>query len=480
MAVVASQPVGLAVTGRRVDTQSPDPTRSSPYAMSDDKKNDKRFSATTPGKRFMKLAGMSASIAGNFAKNRVKGMMGTLSEEDRLREREQLFIQVGEQIANTLGEMKGAVMKVGQIASQFKDVFPKEIADALAKLQQESPPMPFGVIEQQIIRELGKTPAELFADIDSKPFAAASIGQVHRARTHAGEDVVVKVQYPGVDQCVESDLKHLRLALKLAGVLRVDKEMLDEVFAEIRRSLHDELDYVQEAENVRVFAAFHADDPKIIVPRVFEEYTSHRVLTMAYEPGDHISRVQAPHYTQDTINELGHRLFGAIGAQIYGLNAVHCDPHPGNFAFRPDGSIVIYDYGCIKKIKPEIAEAFRKTTRAALADDFHALEMALVEMGVRNTENAPYIDSEFYAPWTAIALQAFSEQPFDFGRSKLHEEVVARARKSLKYWDAFQPSADTMLVNRAIGGHYWTMKELGVITAFRDDLMRTLETRSAA
>ena len=122
--------------------------------------DNKKFGATTPGKRFMKLAGMSASIAGNFARNRVKGMIGTLTEEERTREREQLFMQVGEQIANTLGEMKGAVMKVGQIASQFKDVFPKEIADALVKLQQESPPMPFGVIEQQIMRELGKKPSE--------------------------------------------------------------------------------------------------------------------------------------------------------------------------------------------------------------------------------------------------------------------------------------------------------------------------------
>lgn len=438
--------------------------------MSDD---SKRFGATTPGKRFMKLAGMSASIAGNFAKNRVKGMMGTLTEEERLHEREQLFMQVGEQIANTLGEMKGAVMKVGQIASQFKDVFPKEIADALVKLQQQSPPMPFGVIEQQIIRELGKKPSDIFAEIDSKPFAAASIGQVHRARTIEGDDVVVKVQYPGVDACVESDLKHLRMALKLAGVLRVDKAMLDEVFGEIRRSLHDELDYVQEAENVRVFAAFHAGDPKIIVPRVFENYTSKRVLTLAYEPGDHISQVAAPLYSQDTINELGHRLFNAIGAQIFELNAVHCDPHPGNFAFRPDGAMIIYDYGCIKKIKPEIVESFRKTTQASLAGDFQALEKALIEMGVRNTENAPHIDRDFYEPWTTILMKAFSEQPYDFRDSKLHEEIVARARKSLKYWDAFQPSADTMLVNRAIGGHYWTMKELGVNTAFRDALIRS-------
>lgn len=445
--------------------------------MSDD---HKRFSATTPGKRFMKLAGMSASIAGNLAKNRVKGFLGAQSEEELAREREQLYMKVGEQIANTLGEMKGAVMKVGQIASQFKDVFPKEIADALAKLQKESPPMPFGVIERQIRSELGREATEIFASIDSKPFAAASIGQVHRARTHAGEEVVVKVQYPGVEECVESDLKHLRMALKLAGVLPIDKDMLDAVFGEIRRSLKDELDYVKEAENARLFAEFHADDPKIIVPRVFEEYTSRRVLTLAYEPGDDIRQVQAPAYSQDVINELGHRLVNAIGAQIYTLHAVHCDPHPGNFAFRTDGSLVIYDYGCVKHIKPETVAALRKTTQAALAKDYPALELALIELGVRNTETGPALPPDFYAPWAGIATQAFSDTPFNFADATLHEEIVKQVRKSLKYWDAFRASPDNMMVDRAIGGHYWTLKQLGVNAAFRANVEKAMAGRQAA
>jgi len=447
--------------------------------MTDNDKNDKRFGATTPGKRFMKLAGMSASIAGNFAKNRIRGALGTLSEEERLQEREQLFTQVGEQIATTLGEMKGAVMKVGQIASQFRDVFPREIADALAKLQKESPPMPFGVIERQIRQELGKDPSELFAFIDSKPFAAASIGQVHRARTHAGEEVVVKVQYPGVDQCVESDLKHLRLALRVAGVLRIDKAMLDGIFAEIRRSLVDELDYLKEAQNVREFAAFHAGDPKIVVPRVFEEYTATRVLTLAYEPGDDIRQVRSPLYPQEMVNELGHRLVDAIGAQIYSLHAVHCDPHPGNFAFRPDGTLVIYDYGCVKKIKPEIVAALRRGARAALSADYAELERALISLGVRNTEHTPHMPAEFYAPWATLLQRAFSPTPFDFGAATLHEDVLHLARKSLKHWEAFRPSPDTMLVDRAIGGHYWTLKQLGVNTAFRDALHRTLDLNAA-
>lgn len=440
--------------------------------MSD--KNDKRFNATTPGKRFMKLAGMSASIAGNFAKNRIKGALGTLTEEERLREREQLLIQVGEQIANTLGEMKGAVMKVGQIASQFKDVFPKEIADALSKLQKASPPMPFHVIEKQITQELGKPLIELFDFFDTNPFAAASIGQVHRARTHAGEEIVVKVQYPGVDDCVESDLKQLRLALRLAGVLRVDKKMLDTIFDEIKRSLLDELDYQKEADNARMFAEFHASDPKIIVPKVFAELSTKRILTLAFEPGDDIKEITMPRYNQEQINELGYRLVNAIAGQIYVLQAVHCDPHPGNFAFRPDGSLIIYDYGCVKKIKPEIVQAFRQSTQAALQKNYVRLDDALIQLGVRNTESETDLPQDFYQPWANIVTQAFSDQPFDFGKAKLHDDVVKLVRQSFKYWSAFQPSADSMLVDRAIGGHYWTLKQLGVIAALREPVERLI------
>ncbi len=432
-----------------------------------DQKN--RFSATTPGKRFMKLAGMSASIASNFAKDKVKRMVGVQAdEEQRLRERQELYIEVGRQLATTLGEMKGAVMKVGQIASQFKDIFPKEIADALATLQKESPPMPFALIEAQIVKELGQPIDQLFAEFHTEPFAAASIGQVHRARTHDGHDVVVKVQYPGVDACVESDLKHLRMALKMAGLLRIDKAIIDAVFDEIRRSLRDELDYTTEAANVRMFAEFHRNDPKIIVPCVHEHLSTQRILTLDFEPGDHVSQMGL--YPQTMINELGHRLFHAIGSQIYSLHAVHCDPHPGNFAFRPDGTLIIYDYGCVKKIKPEIVEAVRQTTLAALHRDYHDMDKAMIAMGVRNIDHQPSLQGDFYAPWSQLIMQGFSALPYDFAHARLHEDVMAQLKRNLPYWKSFQPSPDTMLVQRAIGGHYWTMKQMGVVAAFREDL----------
>lgn len=147
----------------------------------------------------------------------------TADEEQKLAAKTKLFQDIGLQIADTLGEMKGAVMKVGQIASQYKDIFPPEVAKAISKLQRQAPAMPFAAIQQQVERELGKPLNVAFKSFEQEPFAAASIGQVHKAVLPSGEQVVVKVQYPGVDEACESDLKQVRLALRLMGVLKIDK-----------------------------------------------------------------------------------------------------------------------------------------------------------------------------------------------------------------------------------------------------------------
>ena len=221
--------------------------------------------ASTPGRRFMKLASMTASIATKTVSNSIRNF--NADEEQKNEARSQLFQVIGVQIADTLGEMKGAVMKVGQIASQYKDIFPPEVARAIAKLQRQAPAIPFAEIKQQVEKELGKSLTQAFQSFDEQPFAAASIGQVHQATLHDGTRVVVKVQYPGVDQACESDLKQVRLALRLMGVLKVEKKLQDRLFEEIQDSLHEELNYEIEAQNLQVFRTFHQLlDLKIIIP----------------------------------------------------------------------------------------------------------------------------------------------------------------------------------------------------------------------
>ncbi|MGL5143732.1 MAG: ABC1 kinase family protein, partial [Acinetobacter junii] len=236
--------------------------------------------ASSSGKRFLKLAGMTASIASKSVANSIRNL--TADEEQKNAARSQLFQDIGIQIADTLGEMKGAVMKVGQIASQYKDIFPPEVAKAIAKLQRQAPAMPFAAIQQQVEKELGKPLNQIFSSFETEPFAAASIGQVHRAILPNGQAVVVKVQYPGVDQACESDLKQVRLALRLMGVLKIDKKLQDQLFKEIQDSLSAELNYEIEAQNLEVFKTFHEKlDQQVIIPTVYKDYSSRRVLTLS-------------------------------------------------------------------------------------------------------------------------------------------------------------------------------------------------------
>ncbi|CAN6960470.1 ABC transporter [Psychrobacter okhotskensis] len=410
----------------------------------------------------MKLAGMTASIAGKAAKNSLRHLSS--DEEKRLQARSELMQDVGIQIAETLGEMKGAVMKVGQIASQYKDVFPPEVATALEKLQKDAPPMPYAQIRAQIERELKAPVDQLFTMFEETPFAAASIGQVHRAILPSGQKVVVKVQYPDVDENCDSDLKQVRMALKIAGVLNMSKQLQEQLFNEIRQSLHDELDYVKEAHNLQVFGAFHTDDQGLIIPKVINSHSTRRVLTLTEEIGETLT--VAATWNNEIKQKIAKRLFHFTAGQLFGLYRMHCDPHPGNFAFRHDGSVVAYDFGGIRSYSHSEVQLFRRFAQHAVKGDVTALEQDLIALDIRR-EDDKNVPGEFYEKWLAIGMKPLSIAPyqegaFDFGSSQVHHEAISQMRTSLKYFGQFQPSATTMMLDRTVSGQYWNLVNLGV------------------
>ncbi|MEX2473630.1 ABC1 kinase family protein [Marinobacter sp.] len=428
---------------------------------------------TSRSGRFFKLAGMTASVAGEYAGQRARRLFRTENDEGAQSES---YTRMADQIADTLGELKGAVMKVGQIASQTQDFLPKEFSDALERLQKEAPPMPFEVIVAQVESELGRPIAELFEYLQETPYAAASIGQVHRARLHDGSDVIVKVQYPGVDESCDSDLKQLRLTLKLGGLLKMPKEHVDQLFGEIRVRLKEELDYENEARNLEEFRHFHAKDDWIVIPRVFESHSSRRVLTMELVEGDHISAITPGRYSQETINLIGHRIFTMMADQLFRFQCIHGDPHAGNFAYRPDGSIILYDFGCVKKLKPEIVEAYRKALISALEEDYAALDRHLIDLGAR-VESQPAVDEAYYAMWRDILIVPFNQvEPYNFAESDIHKQVAAKTTTVFKYLDYFKPPVESIFIDRMIAGHYWMLKRLGVQVAFRSELEKYLQT----
>ena len=322
--------------------------------------------------------------------------------------------------------------------------------------------MPFQVIQNQIEKELGQPLTKLFQSVEETPFAAASIGQVHKAILKNGEPVVVKVQYPGVDAACESDLKQVRLALRLMGVLKIDRKLQDKLFKEIQESLDNELNYEIEAQNLEVARTFHAAlDDKIIIPKVYTEYSSRHILTLSQEMGD--SMEQASTWSQDLRNKLGRRLFRAIGQEIFYLKRFHCDPHPGNFAFREDGSVIIYDFGGVKTLSSQVVSDLKSLVNATRQRDITLLEQKLVDLqSLSETGKFPV---ELYQAWIDVLLRPLTTR-YDFAENSAHHDGVELVKPSLKYWDAFKPSPDTLMVNRTISGHYWNLIHLKV----HDDL----------
>lgn len=435
--------------------------------MSDDEDFDFEAHAPAAGrKRFVKLASMTASVATSYAKSRLKTAFA--SAADAATERAKSYQESGERIAKTLGELKGAAMKIGQMASIQADILPKELANALVKLQKEAPPMPFEVIAAQIEKELGARPEQLFDRFEREPFAAASIGQVHRAKTDDGREVVVKVQYPGVDASVGSDLTHLKLALRASGLVRLDKKNLDALFQEISARLHEELDYTIEAENLRTFREYHAKHPFVVIPKVVGERSSQRILTLTYEPGDHVNQLDALGYPQEARDAIGRNLFVLSIGQMFELRAIHADPNPANYAFRKDGAVVIYDFGCVKRLDDRIIEAYARTLWAAIHEDYAGVERGMLDLGARRPDG-PAIEPAYYKTWRDVLLAPFiADGPFDYGTSKIHEDVIANVPSLLPRMSSFQAPVEVIFLDRVIGGQYGNLRKIGARGRFYD------------
>jgi len=426
-------------------------------------------------KRATKLAGMTVSIMGKYASHRVKSSFQKSHNAEQ--SKNVLYAEIGKQVVATLGELKGAAMKVGQMLSQMQHLFPKEFVEELTALQNQAPSMDYSVIERQIILELGDYPDNLFAAFDKKPMASASIGQVHKATTHDGQEVVMKIQYPGVEKACKSDLKHLRRLLRLGGLLKVDPSALESVFEELSETLIRELDYEQEAQHLEAFKTFHAKDQGIIIPEVVKEYSSRAILTTTLEKGDSIKDV-AKRYPQETKNTIGERLFTFVNRQVFEFNRFHSDPHPGNFAFRSDGSVIVYDFGSITPISPNQRLGFYQFMQASVDRDYPALDKSLQLLKVRSNAKSDVPDS-FYALWSDILMPPFdTDERFDFGQSRIHKQAIKEWKTVLPYWKDFQPSPDTVFINRVIGGVYLMLVEMGSQCHFKKPLKLLLERNS--
>lgn len=415
---------------------------------------------------------MSSSYTGQ----RIKELF--LSSQRVTDSRLEAHIRNAQRIVETLGELKGAAMKIGQAVSIQADILPKEFAEILSSLQKSAPPMDYEVIAEQITSEFGKPPEALYSHIDTEPYASASIGQVHRARLSNGTEVVAKVQYPGVEENIEGDMKNLKSLMSMGNIMGYKKKDLDEMFEEIRDRLLEEIDYEQEMENLKTFRRLFRRDKRVLIPKVYPPYCSRRVLTLEFLPGDPMEALLSPPYTEEDRDHFGRLIFDIYAHQVFRLGLLHADPHPGNFAFRKDGRMILYDFGCLKKIPPRIQDAYREIAVLSLEGQYHRIDEAMLKLGARDPrKKAP--DSDFYRKFVDVYRKPFlAGEIYDFGTAALHERLFELAPLGMSKMLHFKPPPETVFINRVIGGHYGNLKHIRAKACWRDILDPYLKEKS--
>ena len=330
------------------------------------------------------LAKAATKAGGSWASDRARRVFADAERREHLDTTRQL--RTAEQVAETLGNLKGAMMKLGQMASFLHQGMPEPVRDALAQLQQDAPPMAPELAAGVIAAELGQAPEELFAEWDPIPIASASIGQVHRAVTRDGRAVAVKVQYPGVDEAIRGDLDNAGL---LFGAMKAMFPGLDPkpLVAELRERIVEELDYRIEADNQRLFADYYRGHPFIHVPEVVGELSTGRVLTTELATGARFAEVKT--WSQEQRNLAAETIYRFVFGSLYRLGAFNGDPHPGNYLFGPDGRVTFLDFGLVKRFSAEDLEPFERMLRAMVMDrDVAAYRLIVEEVGLLRPDPA--------------------------------------------------------------------------------------------
>src|SRR3954469_18518660 len=378
------------------------------------------------------VTGQGLRWAGMRAANRVR------SPERAEAARDERTAATVRELVEQLGRMRGAAMKVGQLFSMIDlEGLPEEqraeLQSRLATLRDDVPPVPFRRLERLIREDLGMPLADVFAEFDERAFAAASIGQVHRATTLDGDDVVVKVQYPGVAEAVDSDLRSASLLVPLIRRLAPSLDAKG-LLAELRDRGGDELDYELEAQHQRRVERLFRGHPFILVPRARTDLSTRRVLVSDYVEGERFEAVRTLDQAQrDRYGEIVFRFYFGL---LYRNGIAMGDPHPGNYLLCPDQRVAFLDYGLVRDLGGARIEAERAIARAVREDDPAALAAALVAGGYIPPARVDGLDAELALTMIRAAIRWYAvpgEHRLSPERHHLRDDAPADADREAAF-----------------------------------------------
>lgn len=423
--------------------------------MNDRKSGRQSRVPTTRVGRLVRLGYTAGELAVGGLTEGVRRIAG-----DRAEDAVNIFLTAtnAKRLARRLASMRGAAMKMGQIMSmEGADIIPKEFSEALAILRDSANTMPDTQIRRVMGREYGKGWEDRFEFFDFDPIAAASIGQVHRARTRDGRELALKIQYPGVAKSIDSDVDNMAMFMRMANILPVELDVKG-IIAEAKRQLRQEADYEIEAQYLRDYRELVKDEDRFIVPRVHDDFTTKRILAMDLVSGEPLESLGEEGVPQELRDSVGGLLETLLFRELFEFRTMQTDPNFANYLYQPDtGRIVLLDFGSTVTFEPEFTDHYRDISRALIEGDDDAVLHYAEEIG--------YIDADVSPghAWRILEMIQLVCEPirldgvYDFG----HSDMTSRARDAgmdilmkSRLSELKSPPPETVFLHRKLIGSF--------------------------
>jgi predicted unusual protein kinase regulating ubiquinone biosynthesis (AarF/ABC1/UbiB family) len=412
--------------------------------------------------RAVKFIQTGAKLGGNYVKHYSKKLVNPSLSKD------ELHTENAKDVYEVLSTLKGSALKVAQMLSMDKGMLPKAYSQKFTMAQYQAPPLSGPLVEKTFTRYFGKNPRELFDTFDLKSVNAASIGQVHAA-TKNGKKLAVKIQYPGVAESIQSDLKLVKpVAFRL---LNLSEKELDKYIKEVEAKLLEETDYELELKRSVEISAKCAAIQNLRFPAYYPEYSCKKILTMDWLEGLHLDQFLKTNPSQEIRNQIGQALWDFYDFQVHTLKQVHADPHPGNFLMFEDGTLGIIDFGCVKEIPMNFYYHNFALLLPEIRNDEKTLQVVMKGLDIiypsDEAAEVEVIKDAFYN-FSTLLSEPFAYPSFDFGNHAYIEAIYAMGDeigklKELRNSREGRGSSHALYINRTYFGLYALLNQLEAV-----------------